>query len=77
MALQSAKTIATIFAIAVMFWTNTVRADEILPDARIEATIPQFGNGMGVGFNSVWIMSSTVTGPHPDQRQFGCRHSNA
>jgi hypothetical protein len=61
-ALQYAKTIAAIFAIAVMFGTNTVRAVEILPDAGIEATIPRFGNGMGVGFGSVRIMSGTSLG---------------
>jgi hypothetical protein len=39
-----------------MLGTSLVHADEVLPDARIEATIPRFGNGMGVGFGSVWIM---------------------
>ncbi len=29
-----------------------------LPEARIEATIPRFGMGMGAGFGSVWIMGT-------------------
>jgi virginiamycin B lyase len=44
-----------LFSIAIMFGTRLVLADEVLPDARIEATVPRFGDGMGVGFDSVWI----------------------
>jgi virginiamycin B lyase len=62
MALEYAKTVAALFSIAVMFVTSLVRADEVLPDALIEATISRFGNGMGVGFDSVWIMSGTSLG---------------
>jgi virginiamycin B lyase len=62
MALQYAKSVAALFSFAVMLGTSLVHADEILPDARIEATIPRYGNGMGVGFGSVWIMSSTSLG---------------
>lgn len=62
MASRYAKTIAALFSIAVIFGTNPVRADEILPDLRIEATIQRFGNGMGVGFDSIWIMGSTSLG---------------
>jgi len=58
MALELAKTVAALFSIAVMFGTSLVHADEV----RIEATIPRFGNGMGVGFESVWIMSGTSLG---------------
>src|SRR5690349_17236173 len=58
MILKCAKTVGALFSIALMLETSLVHADEVLPDARIEATIPRFGNGMGVGFDSVWIMGS-------------------
>jgi virginiamycin B lyase len=47
-----------LFSIAVMFATSLMHAEEVLPDARIEATVPRFGDGMGVGFDSVWIMGT-------------------
>ena len=36
--------------------TTTVGAEETIQDARVEVTIPQTGNVMGVGFGSLWMM---------------------
>jgi streptogramin lyase len=48
---------------------NTAGAEEVTRDARIEATIPQSGNVMGVGFDSVWMMNlatNKLIRIHPD-----------
>ena len=34
-----------------------VRAEESARELRVEATVPQYGYSMGVGFGSLWMMS--------------------
>jgi streptogramin lyase len=48
---------SVVMLLALVSVANTAGAEEIVGDARIEATIPQTGNVMGVGFDSVWMMS--------------------
>jgi virginiamycin B lyase len=49
--------------------STSVRADETTPEAHVEATIPQSGNVMGAGFDSVWMMNlatNKLIRIHPD-----------
>ena len=41
--------------------TTTVGAEETIREVRVEATIPQSGNVMVVGFDSLWMMSMTTS----------------
>jgi hypothetical protein len=51
---------SAVLLLALVSVSTTVGAEEITREARIEATIPQSGNVMGVGFNSVWMMDLTT-----------------
>jgi hypothetical protein len=46
--------------LALVSITTTVGAEETTREARVEVTIPQSGNVMGVGFNFLWMMSLTT-----------------
>ena len=54
------RAMSVVMLLALVSVATTVGAEEITRDARIEATIPQSGNVMGVGFDSVWMMSLTT-----------------
>ena len=54
MAFRRAIAVAVLFALASV--TATAGAEEAIPEARVEATIPQTGFVMGIGFDSVWMM---------------------
>lgn len=55
MAFHRARAIAVLLALASV--TIMAGAEETIPEARIEATIPQLGFVMGVGFDSLWMMN--------------------
>ena len=57
LAVYRAGSVVTLLVVALASVIATVGAEETTREARIEATIPRIGNYMGVGFNSVWIMS--------------------
>src|ERR1700735_1107612 len=59
MAFHRAMPIVMLLAL-VSVTTTTIRAEETTREARVEATIPQSGNVMGVGFGSLWMMSLTT-----------------
>ena len=55
--------------LALVAGTGIAGAEEITRDVRIEATFPQAGNVMTVGFDSVWMMNPTTNKLiriHPD-----------
>ena len=54
------RAMSVIMLLALVSVPNTAGAEEVTRDARIEATIPQSGNVMGVGFKSLWMMSLTT-----------------
>jgi len=51
------KTMSVVMLLALVSVADTAEAEEATRDARIERTISQSGNVMGVGFDSVWMMS--------------------
>ena len=55
MAFHRATSLVTLLALVSV--TTAVGAEEATREARVEATIPQTGNVMGVGFDSLWMMS--------------------
>ena len=55
MALHRATVVIVLFALA--SFTAPAGAGEAIPEARVEATIPQPGHVMATGFESVWIMN--------------------
>ena len=48
---------ATVLLLLLVSVSTSVRCDVIIQEAHVEATIPQSGNVMGVGFDAVWMMS--------------------
>jgi streptogramin lyase len=54
-AFHRAMSVVVLLALALV--TTTVGAEETTREARVEATILKFGNVMGVGFDSLWMMS--------------------
>ena len=63
------RAMSVVMLLALVSVPNTAGAEEVTRDARIEATIPQSGNVMGVGFDSVWMMNLTTNKLiriHPD-----------
>ena len=54
MVVYRAISVVTLLIVALV---STANAEETAREARIEATIPRYGGFMGVGFDSVWMMS--------------------
>ena len=52
------RALSVVMLLALASVTSASGAEETAREVRIEATIPQSGNVMGVGFNSLWMMSS-------------------
>ena len=55
MALHRAAYAVVLLALTLAGLSISVRSEETAQEARIEATIPRYGNIMAVGFGSVWI----------------------
>ena len=53
----SHRAISVVLLLALASDATTSGAQEIMPEARVEATIPSAGNAMAVGFDSVWTMN--------------------
>ncbi len=63
------RAVSVVMLLALVSAPNTAGAEEVPRDARIEATIPQSGNVMGVGFDSAWMMNlatNKLIRIHPD-----------
>ena len=52
------RAMAVVMLLALASVATTVGAEETTREVRVEATIPQSGNVMGVGFDSLWMMRS-------------------
>ena len=54
------RAMSAVVALALILVTTAVGAEETAREAHVEATIPQSGDVMGVGFDSLWMMSLTT-----------------
>jgi len=54
------RALSVVMLLALASVTSASGAEETAREVRIEATIPQSGNVMGVGFDSLWMMSLTT-----------------